>query len=140
AGLAALHSPDDLVVAVVAAPGVTDQWDWTKWLPHTQVPGAYDGAGTKRMFSDDLAEVEELLRPALDGRSRFNREATPLLDQPHVVLVLDGGVVPQDSLFASAEGLQGVTVVEIVPEELEEPRGGLHLAVRPGRLRLESAG
>lgn len=140
AGLAALHSPDDLVVAVVAAPGVTDQWDWTKWLPHTQVPGAYDGAGTKRMFSDDLAEVEELLRPSLEGRSRFNREATPLLDQPHVVLVLDGGVVPQDSLFASAEGLQGVTVVEIVPEELEQPRGGLHLAVRPGRLRLESAG
>ncbi|NEC68514.1 type VII secretion protein EccCa [Streptomyces sp. SID9727] len=140
AGLAALHSPDDLVVAVVAAPDVTDQWDWTKWLPHTQVAGAYDGAGTKRMFSDDLAEVEELLRPALDGRSRFNREATPLLDQPHVVLVLDGGVVPQDSLFASAEGLQGVTVLEIVPEELEEPRGGLHIAVRPGRLRLESAG
>lgn len=140
AGLVALHSPEDLVVAVVASTDVTDQWDWTKWLPHTQVPGSSDGAGTKRLFSDDLTEVEALLHSTLDGRSRFNREGTPLLDQPHVVLVLDGGVVPQDSLFASAEGLQGVTVVEVVPEELDEPRGGLHIAVRPGRLRLESAG
>ncbi|PZT72387.1 MULTISPECIES: type VII secretion protein EccCa [unclassified Streptomyces] len=140
AGLTALHSPEDLTVAVVAAPDTADLWDWTKWLPHTQVPGSTDGAGTKRLFGDDLAEVEALLHSTLDGRSRFSREATPLLDQPHVVLVLDGGVVPPDSLFASAEGLQGVTVVELVPEDLAEPRGGLHLAVRPDRLRVESAG
>lgn len=139
AGLVALHSPDDLMVAVVASRDVTDQWDWTKWLPHTQVPGSSDGAGTKRLFGDNLIEVEELLDHTLSGRSRFNREGTPLLDQPHVVVVLDGTFVPAESLLASPEGLQGVTVVEIVPEELDEPRGGLHIAVRPGRLRLESA-
>ncbi|WP_406495039.1 type VII secretion protein EccCa [Streptomyces sp. NBC_00846] len=139
AGLVALHSPDDLVVAVVASPDVTDQWDWTKWLPHAQVPGSSDGAGTKRLFGDNLMEVEALLENTLAGRSRFNREGSPLLDQPHVVVVLDGSFVPAESLLASPEGLQGVTVVEIVPEELDEPRGGLHIAVRPGRLRLESA-
>ncbi|MFJ1897658.1 MULTISPECIES: type VII secretion protein EccCa [unclassified Streptomyces] len=139
AGLVALHSPDDLVVAVAASRDVTDHWDWTKWLPHTQVPGSSDGAGTKRLFGDNLMEVEALLEDRLSGRSRFNREGAPLLDQPHIVVVLDGTFVPAESLLASPEGLQGVTVVEIVPEELDEPRGGLHIAVRPGRLRLESA-
>ncbi|MEU8622746.1 type VII secretion protein EccCa [Streptomyces sp. NPDC048623] len=140
AQLVTLHSPDDLMVAVVAARGAQERWDWTKWLPHTQVPGTVDGAGTKRLFGDDLGELEQLLRTRLDGRPRFSRENQPVLDQPHVVVVLDGGMVPPDSLFAAAEGLQGVTIVEVVSGELDEPRGGLSVVVRPGRLRLESGG
>ncbi|MGW7363002.1 type VII secretion protein EccCa [Streptomyces sp. NPDC054841] len=140
--LVTLHSPEDLMVAVVAAPGAVARWDWTKWLPHTQVPGQIDGAGTKRLFGDDLGELEELLRSRLDGRPRFGRDSQPVLDQPHIVVVLDSdslrGLVPPDSLFAAAEGLQGVTIVEVVQGELDEPRGGLSVVVRPGRLRLES--
>ncbi|MET9803688.1 type VII secretion protein EccCa [Streptomyces sp. NPDC006368] len=138
AQLVTLHSPEDLMVAVVAAPGAVPRWDWTKWLPHTQVPGQVDGAGTKRLFGDDLGELEQMLRAKLDGRPRFGRDSQPVLDQPHVVVVLDGGMVPPDSLFAAAEGLQGVTIVEVVSGELDEPRGGLSVVVRPGRLRLES--
>ncbi|MEV7172896.1 type VII secretion protein EccCa [Streptomyces sp. NPDC093224] len=140
AQLATLHSPEDLVVAVVAAPGAVPSWDWTKWLPHTQVAGQVDGAGTKRLFGDDLAELEGLLGPRLEGRPRFSREVSPVLDQPHLVVVLDGGMVPPDSVFAAAEGLQGVTIVEVVAGELDERRGGLSVVVRPGRLRLESGG
>ncbi|MFE1963046.1 type VII secretion protein EccCa [Streptomyces sp. NPDC059479] len=140
AQLVTLHSPEDVMVAVVAAPGAIARWDWTKWLPHTQVPGQIDGAGTKRLFGDDLGELEQLLRSRLDGRPRFGRDSQPVLDQPHVVVVLDGGMVPPDSLFAAAEGLQGVTIVEVVSGELDEPRGGLSVVVRPGRLRLESGG
>ncbi|MFD9335681.1 type VII secretion protein EccCa [Streptomyces sp. NPDC060028] len=140
AQLTALHSPEDLVVAVVAAPGAVPSWDWTKWLPHTQVPGQVDGAGTKRLFGDDLTELEALLAPRLEGRPRFSREVSPVLDQPHLVVVLDGGMVPPDSVFAAAEGVQGVTVVEVVAGSLDEPRGGLSVVVRPGRLRLESGG
>ncbi|MER0245501.1 type VII secretion protein EccCa [Streptomyces sp. HSW2009] len=138
AQLAALHSPDDLLVAVVAAPGAVPRWDWTKWLPHTQLPGTVDGAGTKRLFGDDLGELEELLAGRLDGRPRFNRDGQPLLDQPHLVIVLDGGMVPPDSVFAAPEGLQGVTVVEVISGELDELRGGLSVDVQPGRLRLDS--
>lgn len=142
AQLATLHSPEDLMVAVVAAPGAVAEWDWVKWLPHTQVPGQIDGAGTKRLFGDDLGELEGLLGSRLEGRPRFSREGSPVLDQPHVVLVLDsgsrGGLVPPDSVFAAPEGLQGVTVVEVVAGELDEARGGLSVVVRPGRLRLES--
>ncbi|MGW2259122.1 type VII secretion protein EccCa [Streptomyces sp. NPDC001780] len=136
--LVTLHSPEDLMLAVVAAPGAVARWDWTKWLPHTQVPGQVDGAGTKRLFGDDLGELEQLLRGRLDGRPRFGRDSQPVLDQPHIVVVLDGGMVPPDSLFAAAEGLQGVTIVEVVGGELDEPRGGLSVVVRPGRLWLES--
>ncbi|MCH0542603.1 type VII secretion protein EccCa [Streptomyces sp. MUM 203J] len=138
AQLVTLQSPQDLVVAVVAAPGAAEDWDWTKWLPHTQVPGAIDGAGTKRLFGDGIGELELLLASRLEGRPRFSRDGGPVLDQPHIVLVLDGGTVPPDSLFAAPEGLQGVTVVEVVNGELDEQRGGLSVVVGPDRLRLES--
>ncbi|MCF3961374.1 type VII secretion protein EccCa [Streptomyces fuscigenes] len=140
AQLVTLHSPEDLMVAVVAAPQAVPRWDWAKWLPHAQVPGQLDGAGTKRLFGDDLGEIEQLLRARLDGRPRFGRDSQPVLDQPHVVVVLDGGMVPPDSLFAAAEGLQGVTIVEVVHGELDELRGGLSVVAHPGRLRLESGG
>lgn len=67
AQLVTLHSPEDLNVAVVAAPGAVSRWDWTKWLPHTQVAGQIDGAGTKRLFGDDLGELELMLRSRLDA-------------------------------------------------------------------------
>ncbi|MBM7056107.1 MULTISPECIES: type VII secretion protein EccCa [Streptomyces] len=138
AQLVTLHSPEDLLVAVVAAPNAVERWDWTKWLPHAQAPGEIDGAGTKRLFGDDLGELEQLMASRLEGRPRFGRETQPVLDQPHVVVVLDGGMVPPDSLFAAAEGLQGVTIVEVVSGDLDEQRGGLSVVVRPGLLRLES--
>ncbi|GAA0326979.1 type VII secretion protein EccC [Streptomyces polychromogenes] len=139
AQLVTLHSPDDLVVGVVAGPGAVASWDWVKWLPHAQVPGQVDGAGTKRLFGDDLGELEGLLGSRLEGRPRFGRDAAPLLDRPHLIVVLDGGAVAPDSVLAGPEGLQGVTVVEVVAGELDERRGGLSVVVRPGRLRLESA-
>ncbi|MEU5987155.1 type VII secretion protein EccCa [Streptomyces sp. NPDC047434] len=138
--LVTLHSPDDLMLAVVAARNAQERWDWTKWLPHTQVAAQVDGAGTKRLFGDDLGELEQMVRSRLDGRPRFSRDNQPVLDQPHVVVILDGGMVPPDSLLAAPEGLQGVTIVEVVSGELDEPRGGLSVVVRPGRLRLESGG
>ncbi|MEN2421895.1 type VII secretion protein EccCa [Streptomyces rimosus] len=139
AQLVTLHSPRDLMTAVVAAPGAVPHWEWTKWLPHVQLPGTVDGAGTRRLFGDDLAELETLLADRLTDRPRFSREDPPLLDQPHLVVVLDGGMVPPDSAFAAPEGLQGVTVIEVITGELDEPRGGLSVTVHPGRLRLESA-
>ncbi|MFE5736945.1 type VII secretion protein EccCa [Streptomyces celluloflavus] len=137
--LVTLHSPADLLVAVVAAPGAVGRWEWTKWLPHAQLPGSADGAGTRRLFTDDLTELETLLAGHLADRPRFSRDAPPLLDRPHLVIVLDGGMVPADSALAVPEGLQGVTVVEVVSGELDEPRGGLSVTSHPARLRLESA-
>ncbi|MEU9202451.1 type VII secretion protein EccCa [Streptomyces sp. NPDC048332] len=140
AQLVTLHAPDDLVVAVVAGPDAVARWDWTKWLPHTQVPGQVDGAGSKRLFAADPAALEPLLAGRLEGRPRFGRESAPLPDQPHVVVVLDGGRVAPDSVLGTPEGLQGVTVVEVVEGEPAAVRGGLTVMARPGLLRLEPAG
>lgn len=138
ASLAALHSPDDLVVAVVAGADVIGRWEWTKWLPHAQAAAPADGAGSPRVISTSVYDVESMLASHLEGRPRFSPDGQPLLDSPHVLVILDGAHVPPTSLLASPEGLQGVTVVEVVEGELSAPRGGLSVVVRPGSLRLES--
>lgn len=136
--LASLHSPQDLVVAVAAGPESAPRWEWAKWLPHCQVQGAADGAGSRRLITGDPARLEVLLSARLQGRPRFHAGGTPLPDEPHVVVVLDGVSLPPSSVLASAEGVHGVTVVEVVPGEVTGARGGLSVAVRPGSLRLES--
>ncbi|MFD0014185.1 type VII secretion protein EccCa [[Kitasatospora] papulosa] len=136
--LASLHSPEDLVVAVATGRDAAPHWEWTKWLPHVQVQGSTDGAGSRRLITTSVAELEEMLAGRLDGRPRFQPGGQPLLDQPHVVVVLDGESVPATSALASAEGLQGVTVVEIVTGQVNGARGGLSIVVDPHTLQLES--
>ncbi|MFJ6217386.1 type VII secretion protein EccCa [Streptomyces sp. NPDC092296] len=139
AQLTTLHSPDDLVVAFAAAPGAADEWEWAKWLPHTQHRRESDGAGSRRLITTGLGELEELLEDELAGRARFHRDAPVSGDQPHVVVVVDGASVPQDSALAGAEGLQGVTIIEVVPGDLDELSGSLVITVSPDELLLQSA-
>ncbi|MFD9906352.1 type VII secretion protein EccCa [Streptomyces sp. NPDC059063] len=138
ASLASLHSPQDLVVAVAAGRDAADQWEWAKWLPHCQAAGAADGAGSRRLISTDPQELEELLAARLSGRPRFHPSGTPVPDEPHIVVVLDGVSLSPDSALATAEGLQGVTVVEVVPGEPTGARGDLSVVVQPKSLRMES--
>lgn len=139
AQLTTLHSPDDLLVAVAAAPGAAEEWEWTKWLPHNQHRKEGDGAGSRRLTAHDLGELEFLLQDELSGRQRFVRDAAAQPDQPHLVVVMDGAAVPHDSLLASPEGLQGVTVIEVVPGEVDEPSGHLMVTVNSEEVVLRSA-
>ncbi|MFI6288741.1 type VII secretion protein EccCa [Streptomyces sp. NPDC051018] len=136
--LTSLHSPEDLVVAVAAGREAAGHWEWAKWLPHVQAPGPGDGAGSRRLITTDARDLEEMLAGRLDGRPRFQGGGHPLLDQPHLVVVLDGQSVPATSPLAAPEGLQGVTVIEVVPGEVTGPRGGLSVVVHPDALQLES--
>lgn len=136
--LAALHSPEDLVVAVACAPSAAPQWEWAKWLPHVQDGGPGDGAGSRRLITTDPRELQDMLATRLEGRPRFQGGNHPLLDQPHIVVVLDGQSVPQASALSAPEGLQGVTIIEVVPGEHNGPRGGLSVTVHPDSLQLES--
>ncbi|OKJ31266.1 secretion protein EccC [Streptomyces sp. CB02130] len=137
-GLASLHSPEDLVIAVATGTEAAPQWEWAKWLPHAQAPGPADGAGSRRLITTSLPALEDLLAGRLEGRPRFQPGGQPLVEQPHVVVVLDGESVPPMSVLASAEGLQGVTVIEVVPGEVTGARGGLSVVVQPKTLQLES--
>ncbi|MEU6221396.1 type VII secretion protein EccCa [Streptomyces sp. NPDC047022] len=137
--LASLHSPEDLVLAVAAGQDCLPHWEWVKWLPHAQAADALDGTGSRRLMSDDARDLEILLATRLTGRPRFHPDAAPLPEQPHVVIVLDGVSLPPDSVLAGPEGLQGVTIVEIVPGTLTGTRGDLAIVVQPHSLRLESS-
>ncbi|KOX03872.1 secretion protein EccC [Streptomyces sp. NRRL B-1140] len=137
--LASLHSPEDLVIAVATGRDSAPEWEWTKWLPHVQARGEADGAGSLRLITTNPLELEDLLGSGLQSRARFHPSALPVPEQPHVVVILDGVSLPPTSLLASPEGLQGVTVLEVVPGELTAGRGDLSVVVHPRELRLESA-
>ncbi|MDH6113191.1 S-DNA-T family DNA segregation ATPase FtsK/SpoIIIE [Kitasatospora sp. MAP12-15] len=139
AQLTTLHSPDDLVLAVAAAPGALEEWEWVKWLPHTQHRKENDGAGSRRLIAPGLGELELLLADELSGRQRFSRDAIPTPDQPHLVVVLDNASVPPDSLLAGPDGVHGVTVIEVVAGELDEPTGHLVISVNREEVLLQSA-
>ena len=76
AQLATFHAPDDLLIAVVAAPDRQPAWDWVKWLPHAQHPRRTDAAGAVRLVFASLAELEAALGAELTGRPRFAPEAS----------------------------------------------------------------
>ncbi|MFE7645093.1 type VII secretion protein EccCa [Streptomyces phaeoluteigriseus] len=136
--LAALHSPQDLILVVAAGREELPHWEWAKWLPHVQAPGTVDGAGSRRLIGGDTRELENLIASRLTGRPRFHPNAAPLAEEPHIVFVLDGVSLPPDSFLANPEGLQGVTVLEVVPGEPTGTGGELSIVVEPGVLHLES--
>ncbi|MFG2117027.1 type VII secretion protein EccCa [Streptomyces sp. NPDC048718] len=137
-GLAALHSPEDMVIAIATDDAAAASWDWAKWLPHVQASGPGDGAGSRRLITTDARELQDMIDGRLEGRPRFQGVNHPLLDHPHLVVVLDGQSIPPASPLASPEGIQGVTVIEVVGGRTSGPRGDLSVIVDADSLRLES--
>ncbi|WP_100448189.1 type VII secretion protein EccCa [Glycomyces xiaoerkulensis] len=109
--LAVLHSPDDVMVAVVADADRMAEWHWTKWLPHLQHPSDEDGAGPVRMFYNSTSQLESALRDQFTGRAAWSPGATAGEDESHLVVILDGGDVDPTGLIA-ADGMAGVTVFD----------------------------
>ncbi len=110
--VATFHSPDDLLIAVVAAPERMARWDWVKWLPHAQYPGRTDAAGAVRLSFTHLLELEELLGDELSGRPRHSPDARPLTTAPHLVVLLDGGEVSPTCQLLGV-GPQATTVIDL---------------------------
>jgi S-DNA-T family DNA segregation ATPase FtsK/SpoIIIE len=119
AQLVVFHVPDDLRVAVCAASSRLGEWDWVKWLPHAAHPGEVDAAGPARLVSDDWGDVEALLDTvggeggtSLAERARFEAGATPSADEPFVVVVVDGGHVP-DGARLGGHGYRNLVALDI---------------------------
>ncbi|MBK1789091.1 type VII secretion protein EccCa [Prauserella cavernicola] len=121
AQLATLHAPDDLRIAVCAAPHELPGWDWVKWLPHALHPEKSDAAGPLRLVAPAVTGIEAMLEDVLSTRPRFDpdgsRGATP-----HLVVVLDGGDVAGSDHLMTGGGVEGVTVIDLtsVPPRLPE--------------------
>ncbi len=134
ASATAAHAPQDLLVAVLAAPGNLAAWDWVKWLPHAHSPEQNDALGRSRMVSDSLEDVFSMLPPELRDRPRFTGEGRDSL--PHLLLVVDGGSLPPGNNLLPEEGLEGITVLDLPASwgDLEDPtrlRLNLEAAVLP---------
>ncbi|MFI8527554.1 type VII secretion protein EccCa [Promicromonospora sukumoe] len=133
--LAALHAPDDVTVAVHSN-GEQD-WEWSKWLPHTQDQDARPtGAGVVPLVAatfDGLADyIEEYVSAAADRRSERTAPLSALRDtgpDHQLVVFLDGYRPGADwardpavaRLIAEAGPSTGICVVCLVERENEEP-------------------
>jgi S-DNA-T family DNA segregation ATPase FtsK/SpoIIIE len=137
--MATFHSPDDLLIAVVTSGRAKQEWEWAKWLPHAQSPGRVDGIGALRLIAGSLGQVERYLDEELRDRQRFTRNAPPLTDAPHVVIVIDDGDVTREENIVLEEGLVGVTLLDLSASlgSLTQRRG-LRLVVDENRLGARS--
>ncbi len=111
--LCTFQGPDTFLVAVVCGPDTESEWDWAKWLPHTQHPEAVDGIGTSRMIYGSIIELESALGPLLSMRSRFSRNAPAAAGVPQLVIVVDGGILEGESGLVTDGGVESVTVLDI---------------------------
>jgi DNA segregation ATPase FtsK/SpoIIIE, S-DNA-T family len=140
AQLATFHAPDEVRICVVAAQERRRYWEWVKWLPHAQHESADDAAGPVRMVFSDATELEDALGAELTDRPRFSRDAVPMYDRPHIVVVVDGARASGESMLLHGDGLVGVTVVEIDTEgHAGAVRDGVHLAVDGASMHLETS-
>jgi ESX secretion system protein EccC len=108
---AAFQSPEHLAIAVLASEDSLAEWDWVKWLPHALSAQDSDAVGPRRMVCTDLADLAALLPPDLAERPRFGAdERAPDL---HLLFVVDGAVLPPGSHAIPADGLHGMTVLDL---------------------------
>ncbi|MGW7571501.1 type VII secretion protein EccCa [Streptomyces tendae] len=136
AQLAVFHSPDELWIAVCAADEHRAEWEWVKWLPHSQHPQEEDGAGPARMVTSAFSDLEDLLGAEFGERPAFDPEASPGREEPFTVVVLDGAVVPAGHRL-DGPGFRNAVVVDLSDALQWRPgRTTLRLDVRPGEIAL----
>lgn len=138
--LAVLHSPDDVLIAVVADQERMPDWHWAKWLPHLQHPSDEDGAGPVRMFYNSTGKLEAALRDQLSSRGGWSPGATSGDGEKHLVIILDGGEVDPTGIVA-ADGMAGVTVFDFSGYLPRKPGAHIKLFdVAVEEVRTEQAG
>jgi S-DNA-T family DNA segregation ATPase FtsK/SpoIIIE len=121
---AALHSPEDLVVAAAVGDDARASWEWLKWLPHSRsatsplegphlvVPGGTD---------ELLVRLGEVVRGRLEQASRSSASSL----SPRVLLVVDEASFPDRALTSAlldVAGASGVHVLWLARDPAEVPR------------------
>jgi S-DNA-T family DNA segregation ATPase FtsK/SpoIIIE len=111
---AAFHAPDDLLVAVCAAPAGAQSWEWAKWLPNGLHPSRTDALGQLRLVAPNVPGLEAMLDDVLANRPRFNPAGGDgRVGGPHLIVVLDGGDVLGSDHLMTEGGVEGVTVLDL---------------------------
>ncbi|MGX1806387.1 type VII secretion protein EccCa [Nocardia sp. NPDC055321] len=111
--LAMFQGPDQVLIAVVCGPDTAREWEWAKWLPHTQHPDSIDGVGSERMVYGSIREMHAGLHPLLFNRVRYSRNQPPDPNLVQIVLVVDGGLLESEEDPLRDSGFEGVTVIDL---------------------------
>ena len=130
---AAFHSPDDLVVAVLASDDTLPAVGVAQVAAARHSTEDSDALGPSRMVTTSLDDLAAMLPRDLADRPRFGADQRPAT--PHVLLVVDGGHLPPGNHLIPDEGVHGVTVLDLPErwEELDDPTR-LRLNLEPALL------
>ena len=139
AQLFAFHAPEDVRIAVCCGEQAAPDWEWVKWLPHSQHLSEADAAGPARMLRPELTELIAMLGPDFANRPRHEPGAVPNRDEPYVVIVLDGGEIGEETRLTGA-GYRNAVLIDVgqtVP--WRHARRVLRLDVTPEGLEMVQA-
>jgi len=127
AQLVALHTPDEVRLAVVRADVHAELWDWAKWLPHVQHPNALDGELPARLVAPTVPAMADLLEAELETRLEAyqRRRGQKVVLRNHIVVLVDG------------ENLTGVWGLEPPERSISLADLGIHLVLLLGHRREE---
>jgi S-DNA-T family DNA segregation ATPase FtsK/SpoIIIE len=110
--LFAFHSPDDVRIVVCCGPEAAPQWEWIKWLPHSQHLTESDAAGPARMVRPRLDNLVDLFGAQFAERPRHEPGAVPNRDEPYTVVILDGGETGEEVRFTDA-GYRNAVLIDV---------------------------
>jgi len=126
--LVTFHSPSDLSVGIVRADDRSDDWEWTKWLPHCQAATMMDGDVPARLITTSVPAMAELLAAEFERRLTERARSRGRAADPRnrLVIFVDGeglgtvwGLESPDSTVTLAE--LGIHVVMLLSDRREEP-------------------
>lgn len=149
---AALHSPEDLYLALVVPDERRHEWAWMTGLPHLLDQERPTAVGPVRRVVRSVQELDELLAPELRRRGQGTAEARRSVGRwsvgdalPRLLIVDasdDGASVALRGLDrASSLGSLGVTVLRLVRSATDEPDSiSVRLSVGPDRVDVEDYG
>jgi len=123
---ATFQGPWDLRIALCVAPERAADWDWLKWLPHFTHASKSDAVGGRRLVATNSVELAQLLGAELGDRAVFTKQVQRGAELPHILVVVDGGVIGEESRLTPEFGRLGVSVLDVGhPQPMRDPRPGL---------------
>jgi DNA segregation ATPase FtsK/SpoIIIE, S-DNA-T family len=106
------HAPDDLRIAACCDERTAPDWEWIKWLPHSQHATEADAAGPVRAMRPTLGQITALFGEEFAERPRHEPHAATGREEPYVVVILDGGD-PSDETRLLAAGYRNAILIVI---------------------------
>jgi S-DNA-T family DNA segregation ATPase FtsK/SpoIIIE len=133
---AALHAPDDLVIAAAIPPERLDEWTGVDRLPHVVSDDTGDADVARRRVGPDMRGLADILRDELRERATIAASAKrsggrAVAELPRLLVLVDetgdvASALPSPDRDLTLRELR-VTVVHLLSDRVHEPS---HVAVR----------